>query len=79
MANGSSQCKLLYDEFSLRDDYNKFLEPAQNITIDDRQILHDIVKVADSTVLQPKVSKANFIYVLCIVGKITLHCNLLFW
>ena len=38
-------CENYYGEFSLKDGYNKFLEPANNITIQDQQTLHNIVEV----------------------------------
>ena len=38
-------CKNDYGEFGLKDGYNKFLEPAESITIEDKQTLHNIVEV----------------------------------
>jgi hypothetical protein len=38
-------CKELYEEFSLEDRYNKFLEPQENFDIKDMQRLQNIVEV----------------------------------
>ena len=38
-------CKDYYHEFHLEEEYNKRLEPEEDITIEDRQTLHNIVEV----------------------------------